>query len=222
MSGIDFYTKKLLNGANLISKEKRFCDLFFDYINRELKYFLENNTFKCNFDFFIFSKDTCDEEYFISILKDYIQNDKSIIVLTLDYIPRVNFLCKLYNNVDYVCFSYIEGNLFEYIRNIQKNDAQNTDYEIKINKAEYNIMLMYISGYSLEEIAHKIGYSKHTTKKYLSRIYEKLGIQNNRQLIQFALNLGIIDDLFYKDGCNSQMVCKKCDYNRCLKTRRIN
>lgn len=88
---------------------------------------------------------------------------------------------------------------------------------VKINKAEYKIIIRYIRGESLEKIAEDLGYSKHTIKKYMAKIYEKIGVSNNRQLIQFAINLGLVDYMFYKDGCYNHKLCYPCHIKRCPK-----
>lgn len=77
--------------------------------------------------------------------------------------------------------------------------------------------MRYVRGDSLDEIAEDLGYSKHTIKKYMAKAYEKIGIDNNRQLIQFAINLGLVDYMFYKDGCYNHKMCYPCHIKRCPK-----
>ena len=62
----------------------------------------------------------------------------------------------------------------------------------KLSAREYQIMLMMIKGTSLTEIGEKMFISVKTVSTYRSRILNKLAINNNAELILYAVRQGII------------------------------
>jgi two-component system, NarL family, invasion response regulator UvrY len=62
----------------------------------------------------------------------------------------------------------------------------------KLSAREYQIMLMMINGTSLTEIGEKIYISVKTVSTHRSRILGKLGLDNNAELIRYAVRHGII------------------------------
>jgi len=62
----------------------------------------------------------------------------------------------------------------------------------KLTAREYQIMLMMIKGTSLTEIGEKIFISVKTVSTYRSRILGKLEVNNNAELILYAVRHGII------------------------------
>ena len=62
----------------------------------------------------------------------------------------------------------------------------------KLTAREYQIMLMMIKGTSLTEIGERIFISVKTVSTYRSRILSKLEVNNNAELILYAVRHGII------------------------------
>ena len=207
--------KKLCGNINIIAKTDRMIDLFYDKILSEAKAY--GSDISDDFDIFLYSRDLMTEDEIKKFFASY--NDKKILfVLSLDYEPRLNLLCKYYKTTKYLWLSKFKGNLFAGIKDtLEEVPDDRNEPLVKINKAEYKIIIRYIRGESLEKIAEDLGYSKHTIKKYMAKIYEKIGVSNNRQLIQFAINLGLVDYMFYEDGCSNQMLCDACHIKRCPK-----
>ena len=207
--------KKLCGNINIIAKTDRLIDLFYDYILSEAKAY--ESDISDDFDIFLYSRDLMTEDEIKKFFASY-KDKKILFVLSLDYEPRLNLLCKYYKTTKYLWLSKVAGNLFAGIKDtLEEVPDDRNEPLVKINKAEYKIIIRYIRGESLEKIAEDLGYSKHTIKKYMAKIYEKIGVSNNRQLIQFAINLGLVDYMFYEDGCSNQMLCDACHIKRCPK-----
>lgn len=207
--------KKIYGNINIIAKTDRLIDLFYDKILSEAKAY--GSEISQDFDIFLYSRDLMTEEEFEKFFDSY-KDKKILFVLSLDYESRLNLLCKYYKTTKYFWLSKVAGNLFAGIKDtLEEVPDDRNEPLVKINKAEYKIIIRYIRGESLEKIAEDLGYSKHTIKKYMAKIYEKIGVSNNRQLIQFAINLGLVDYMFYEDGCSNQMLCDACHIKRCPK-----
>ncbi|WP_296256580.1 LuxR C-terminal-related transcriptional regulator [uncultured Ezakiella sp.] len=207
--------KKLYGNINIIAKTDRLIDLFYDKILSEAKAY--NGDISEGFDIFLYSRDLMTGDELESFFTSY-QDKEKLFVISLDYEPRLNLLCNYYGIKKYLWFSNIKGNLFADIKEaLEKVPKKTIKPFIKINGAETDIIMRYVRGDSLEKIAEETGYSKHTIKKYMAKIYEKIGIDNNRQLIQFAINLGLVDYMFYKDGCYNHKMCYPCHIKRCPK-----
>ena len=207
--------KKLYGNINIIAKTDRLIDLFYDKILSEAKAY--GSEISQDFDIFLYSRDLMTEEELEKFFDSY-KNKKILFVLSLDYEPRLNLLCMFYGIKKYLWLSKIKGNLFADIKEaLEKVPKKPKKAFIRINGAETDIIMRYVRGDSLDEIAEETGYSKHTIKKYMAKAYEKIGIDNNRQLIQFAINLGLVDYMFYKDGCYNHKMCYPCHIKRCPK-----
>ena len=207
--------KKLWGQINIFAKTDRVIDLFYDYILSEAKGYEADIT--DDFDIFLYSRDLMTEDELKNFFVSY-KDKKNLLVISFDYEPRLNLLCKYYKITKYIWLSKLKVNLFAGIKEaLEEVPDDRNEPLVKINKAEYKIIIRYIRGESLDEIAEEIGYSKHTIKKYMAKIYEKIGVSNNRQLIQFAINLGLVDYMFYEDGCSNQMLCDACHIKRCPK-----
>lgn len=207
--------KKLYGNINIIAKTDRLIDIFYDKILSEAKAY--ESDISDDFDIFLYSRDLMNEDEIENLFASY-KDKKILFVLSLDYEPRLNLLCKYYKTTKYFWLLKFKGNLFAGIKDtLEEVPDDRNEPLVKINKAEYKIIIRYIRGESLEKIAEDLGYSKHTIKKYMAKIYEKIGVSNNRQLIQFAINLGLVDYMFYEDGCSNQMLCDACHIKRCPK-----
>lgn len=207
--------KKLYGNINIIAKTDRLIDIFYDKILSEAKAY--ESDISDDFDIFLYSRDLMNEDEIENLFASY-KDKKILFVLSLDYEPRLNLLCKYYKTTKYFWLLKFKGNLFAGIKDtLEEVPDDRNEPLVKINKAEYKIIIRYIRGESLEKIAEDLGYSKHTIKKYMAKIYEKISVSNNRQLIQFAINLGLVDYMFYEDGCSNQMLCDACHIKRCPK-----
>jgi two-component system, NarL family, invasion response regulator UvrY len=61
----------------------------------------------------------------------------------------------------------------------------------RLSNREYQVLCLLGGGRSMSEIADQLCVSIKTASTYRTRILEKLGMQNNAQLIRFALDHGI-------------------------------
>lgn len=62
-----------------------------------------------------------------------------------------------------------------------------------LSEREHSILLLIVEGQSLKEIAYQLDLSPKTVSTYRARILEKLGLDSNAALVQFALKNGLID-----------------------------
>jgi len=55
---------------------------------------------------------------------------------------------------------------------------------------EEQVVALVADGLSNRDVAGELGLSEHTVKKYLFRIFEKLGISSRVELVLYALHQG--------------------------------
>jgi two-component system invasion response regulator UvrY len=61
-----------------------------------------------------------------------------------------------------------------------------------LSAREYEIMLRTVKGYSIRAIARALHYSTSTVRTYRSRLFRKLGIRSDIELVHLALSHGVI------------------------------
>ena len=59
-----------------------------------------------------------------------------------------------------------------------------------LTSREEQVVALVADGLSNRNVAAELGLSEHTVKKYLFRIFEKLGISSRVELVLYALNHG--------------------------------
>jgi DNA-binding NarL/FixJ family response regulator len=59
-----------------------------------------------------------------------------------------------------------------------------------LTSREEQVVALVADGLSNRDVASELGLSEHTVKKYLFRIFEKLGISSRVELVLYALNQG--------------------------------
>lgn len=62
----------------------------------------------------------------------------------------------------------------------------------KLSEREYEVMQRIIAGNSIKEISHEMALSPKTVSTYRTRILEKLHVQNNVELIRYAIENGLM------------------------------
>jgi DNA-binding NarL/FixJ family response regulator len=62
--------------------------------------------------------------------------------------------------------------------------------EILLTSREEQVVALVTDGLSNRNVASELGLSEHTVKKYLFRIFEKLGISSRVELVLYALHHG--------------------------------
>lgn len=60
-----------------------------------------------------------------------------------------------------------------------------------LTSREEQVVALVADGLSNRHVAAELGLSEHTVKKYLFRIFEKLGISNRVELVLYAMNHGL-------------------------------
>jgi DNA-binding NarL/FixJ family response regulator len=65
-----------------------------------------------------------------------------------------------------------------------------TTGEVLLTSREEQVIALVTDGLSNRDVANELGLSEHTVKKYLFRIFEKLGISSRVELVLYALHHG--------------------------------
>jgi DNA-binding NarL/FixJ family response regulator len=60
-----------------------------------------------------------------------------------------------------------------------------------LTSREEQVVALVADGLSNRDVASELGLSEHTVKKYLFRIFEKLGISNRVELVLYAMHHGV-------------------------------
>jgi len=82
---------------------------------------------------------------------------------------------------------------------LAEKSAFNLDLDLKkplhetLSDREYEVMCMIASGKTVKEIAEKLFLSVKTISTYRSRILEKMMMENNAELIHYAIKNGLVD-----------------------------
>lgn len=87
---------------------------------------------------------------------------------------------------------YISSALAEKLAVYIKNDSEKKPHE-KLSNREFEVMLMLSSGKTVGEISEDLSLSVNTISTYRLRILEKMEMNNNSQLMRYALNEKLID-----------------------------
>lgn len=80
--------------------------------------------------------------------------------------------------------------LLDLISEVPSLRVVNTSGRPLLTPREEQVVALVTEGFSNREIANELNLSHHTVKKYLFRIFEKLGISTRVELVLYALNNG--------------------------------
>lgn len=72
-------------------------------------------------------------------------------------------------------------------------DGEKSPFE-ELSERELQVMLMLMDGTRINEISERLHLSPKTVSTYRYRIYDKLGIQSDMELMKMALQHGILQD----------------------------
>jgi two-component system invasion response regulator UvrY len=87
---------------------------------------------------------------------------------------------------------FISPSLAEKIADSFTNTSKSPNHEV-LSSREFQILLHIASGKSLKKIAEELCLSDRTVSTYRSRILEKMNLQSNSDLIQYAIHHHLID-----------------------------
>jgi len=87
---------------------------------------------------------------------------------------------------------YISSSLAEKLAFTLEVDRLKPLHE-QLSDREYQVMCMIASGKTVTEIAQKLSLSVKTISTYRSRILEKMRMENNAELIHYAIKNGLVD-----------------------------
>ena len=83
---------------------------------------------------------------------------------------------------------------------LAKVDANRASPFEQLSQRETQVMLMVTSGQSPQAIAKKLHLSPKTVSTYRTRLFEKLGVENDVGLIRLALRYGVIEEKIGQRG----------------------
>ena len=92
--------------------------------------------------------------------------------------------------------TYVDAELAEVlVRDAISPDASDRDSSAARNllsDRELQVLKLVAEGFSSREVAEQIFVSTKTVETYRSRLVEKLGLKSRAQIVQYALNLGLL------------------------------
>jgi len=94
---------------------------------------------------------------------------------------------KIYKGGRYFSDSVAERLAIDYLDESRKNPHE------KLTGREFQIFMMIGQGMSIQQISELLSLSKHTIYTFRRRIFEKMGLQSNAQLIRYAMENKLID-----------------------------
>lgn len=80
--------------------------------------------------------------------------------------------------------------LIDLVSQVPSLRVVNANGDVLVTPREEQVVALVAEGLSNREIAQELALSEHTVKKYLFRIFEKLGISTRVELVLYALNHG--------------------------------
>jgi len=80
--------------------------------------------------------------------------------------------------------------LIDLVAQVPSLRVVNANGETLVTPREEQVVALVAEGLSNREIARELGLSEHTVKKYLFRIFDKLGISTRVELVLYAVNHG--------------------------------
>jgi len=87
---------------------------------------------------------------------------------------------------------YITSSIAEKLA-FELEDSTVCSYHEKLSDREFQVMCMIASGKRIKEIADTLSLSVKTISTYRARILKKMNMQNNSQLIHYAIKSGLVD-----------------------------
>ncbi len=70
--------------------------------------------------------------------------------------------------------------------------ASEGDEVLALSQRETAVLRLVARGHSLEEVALRMGVSRHTVRTFVRRIYQKLQVSNRMEAVQVALQQGLL------------------------------
>lgn len=87
---------------------------------------------------------------------------------------------------------YVSAALGEKLAQAMAGDGDEPAYE-KLSDREYQIMWLIASGKTVGEVARQLFLSPNTVSTYRSRIFAKLGVKNNSELMRYAIRHQLVE-----------------------------
>ena len=75
---------------------------------------------------------------------------------------------------------------------VQMTEEENSPFD-SLSERELQVLLMMMDGQSISAISEKLCLSPKTVSTYRTRLYAKLGVQNDIELARLALQHGVVE-----------------------------
>jgi DNA-binding NarL/FixJ family response regulator len=92
------------------------------------------------------------------------------------------------------------ADLMAYLNTQEAERASPAKARFGLTARELQIVALVVEGGTNREIAESLGLSDDTVKHHLSNIFDKVGVHSRLELGLFAVNHGLIDDQWTRDG----------------------
>lgn len=87
---------------------------------------------------------------------------------------------------------YITPSIAERLAVNLQNNGEGPSHET-LSDREYQVMCLLASGKTVKEVANELSLSVKTISTYRARILEKMSLENNAQLMRYAVRNGLVD-----------------------------
>ena len=133
----------------------------------------------------------------VLVLSMYPEDQYAIRVLRAGgdgYLTKESIVSELINAIRkvYSGKKYLSPYVTERIASVLSPDASESPHK-QLSDREYQILCMIASGSRRYEIADKLALSTKTIATYRARILKKMSLQNNEELIQYAIRNQLIN-----------------------------
>lgn len=98
-------------------------------------------------------------------------------------------LCRVYRGEVFATNEQL-GYLLDSVCQVPSMRVVGAGGETLLTSREEQVVALVTDGLSNRDVANELGLSEHTVKKYLFRIFEKLGISSRVELVLYALHHG--------------------------------
>jgi DNA-binding NarL/FixJ family response regulator/succinate dehydrogenase/fumarate reductase flavoprotein subunit len=94
---------------------------------------------------------------------------------------------------------YFQGDAMQVLLEYHRNDNLASDQDEELSEREHEVLVLTVQGYSGREIGEKLMISAKTVDTYRQRLMQKLGLNHRADLVQYALQQGLLEPV----GANS-------------------
>lgn len=88
---------------------------------------------------------------------------------------------------------YFQGDAMQVLLEYHRNSDPTAEEEDELSEREHEVLVLTVQGYSGREIGEKLMISAKTVDTYRQRLMQKLGLNHRADLVQYALQQGLLE-----------------------------